>query len=264
MNSDADLAISQWTLPEGGTLLERIERMIRPTLFSGTFIHSPTALVGGLQYHLGGVQDTEELASLASVTPDDRVLDVCCFLGGPAVQLASEFGCHVTGIDINETVIMAATRIANLTGLNHLLEFGAADARNLPFPDGRFTILWCQGSVSHDEAWFQEFDRVLQPGGRLAITMDTRLPPDRWSLTAIAERVAAQGYTLLNADDLTARDIEFGWRSLDARLTENEAMYAEALGDAWVADAHRSFAEEIGLMQAGKWGNGRIVAQKNG
>lgn len=243
-------------------LLERLERMIQPALISGAFTLSATR-VCGLQYHLGGAQDTEDLATLASITSSDRVLDVCCFLGGPAVHLASDYGCHVTGIDINGTVITAATRIACLAKLDHLLEFQVADARQLPFPDGLFSVVWCQASAAHDDAWLQEFDRVLEPGGRLAMTIETRLPPHLWSLSAIAERVAARGYSLLYVDDITQRDIEFGWRALDARLTSNEASYTDALGEAWVADAHQEFAKEIARMHAEEWGNGRIVARKN-
>ena len=261
MDADIEEMIARWTLPEDGPLLDRIERMIEPTLWSGVFTQSTTR-VCGLQYHLGGAQDTAELAELAGVTARDRVLDVCCFLGGPAVQLASTVGCRVTGIDINEQVIAAARRIAQLSGLAPLLQFLVADARRMPLANGQFTVVWSQCSVSHDDAWFSEFDRVLRSGGRLAITFETRLPPDPWSLPAIAERIATLGYTITCADDLTARDIEIGWRALDAKLTAREPEYQAALGAEWVADAHRKFMDEIRRMQAGEWGNGRIVAWK--
>jgi len=260
IDTDLEKILAHWSLPEDVPLLDRIERMIEPALWSGCFTRSTTARVSGLQYHLGAALDTTELAELAGVTAEDWVLDVCCFLGGPAVQLASTVGCRVTGIDINERVIAAAQRIAGLAGLAPLLQFLVADARRLPFEDGQFTVVWCQCSVAHDDAWFAEFDRVLQPGGRLAITIETRLPPDPWSLPNIAERIAALGYEIKRADDLTARDIEIGGRALDAKLTAREAEYRAALGSDWVADAHRQFAEEIRRMQAGEWGNGRIVA----
>lgn len=266
MNSDIASIISQWTLSDDGPLLDRIDRMIQPALLSGAFNQSArqsATVILGLQYHLGGAQDTRELAMLADITSDDRVLDVCCFLGGPAVQLALDYGCQVTGIDINETAIAASKRIAGLAELEHLLEFHTADARQMPFPDGQFSVVWCQASVAHDDAWLQEFDRVLKPGGRLAMTIEIRNSPHPWSLSAIAERVAARNYTLLQVDDITPRDIEFGWQYLDAKLTANEAMYIEALGEAGVANAHLQFADEAARMQAGEWGNGRIVARKN-
>jgi len=262
-NNDISSVISQWSLPEDGALLERIEQMIQPALLSGVFGQSATLLLCGLQWHLGGAKDTEELAELAGVTSDDRALDVCCFLGGPAVQLASDYGCHITGIDINEPFIAAATRIASLAGLESLLEFRVADAADLPFPEGHFTVVWSQASAAHDDAWLRECDRVLRPGGRLAITIQTSPPPDPWSLPAITERLTDEGYTLLHTEDLASREIELGWRALDAKLTTNETLYTEALGKAWVNATHERFAVEITRMQAGEWSNGRIVARKN-
>ena len=81
----------------------RLEAMIRPALFAGHFGTSFTRCVCGLQYHLGGAQDTAELASLADISADDHVLDVCCLIGGPALQLAEQCGCRVTGIDLMES-----------------------------------------------------------------------------------------------------------------------------------------------------------------
>ena len=99
IETDCQRIIGRWRLPEGGTLQDRVERMVRPALLAGVFGASCTRYVAGLQYHLSGQTDTVELASLAEVTADDHVLDVCCFLGGPALQLAETFGCRVTGID---------------------------------------------------------------------------------------------------------------------------------------------------------------------
>ncbi|GAH54480.1 unnamed protein product, partial [marine sediment metagenome] len=156
--------------------------MIHGTLMDGYIVSSPTAIVCGLQYHLGGERDTEELAHLASLTSSDYVLDVCCYLGGPAIQLAESFQCRVTGIDIAEYCIASATRITELSGLSDLVDFHVADAANLPFKDSQFTVVWSQCSLSHDEAWLREFDRVLIHGGRLALTFEIRgNNPDEYS-----------------------------------------------------------------------------------
>ena len=39
---------------------------------------------------------------LLEIAPTDRALDVACGSGGPALFLAREVGCAVTGVDINE------------------------------------------------------------------------------------------------------------------------------------------------------------------
>ena len=53
INSELQQVLNDWQLPEGERLLERIENMIHNTLMDGHFISSPTAIVCGLQYHLG-------------------------------------------------------------------------------------------------------------------------------------------------------------------------------------------------------------------
>src|SRR5690348_6596889 len=45
--------------------------------------------------------DWLRFADLAGVRDDSRVLEVGSGSGGPAVYLAAERGCHVTGVDIN-------------------------------------------------------------------------------------------------------------------------------------------------------------------
>ena len=120
--------LAGWKLPDGDDLLDRVERMIRPALLAGHFGSSHTRIVSGLQYHLGGAQDTDELAALARLSSSDHVLDVCCFIGGPAVQLADRIGCRVTGIDLYQDAIAAAGRLAEVAALSDLLDFRVADA----------------------------------------------------------------------------------------------------------------------------------------
>jgi len=259
--------IDDWQLPDGERLLERIERMIRPTLMDGYFDSSPTAIVCGLQYHLGGERDTEELAHLASLTSSDRVLDVCCYLGGPAIQLAESFHCRVTGIDIAEPYIVVANRIAKLSGLSDLVDFHAANAANLPFKDSQFTVVWSQCSLNHDEVWLREFDRVLVHGGRLALTFEIRgNNPDeysrKWKLQDIVRLIQDLGYSIDHAEDVTERDIEIGWKALDRKLSEREEEFAAVLGKDWIQNTHREFGDEVERMRDGKWGNGRILATK--
>lgn len=263
--SELDKIIKDWQLPEDGRLLDRIERMIQSAVTDGRFLASPTATVCGLQYHLGGEQDTAELAELAAVTADDRVLDVCCYLGGPAIQLAESFGCRVTGVDLFERFIIAASRIAKLAGLSDLVDFRIGNATNLSFEDGQFSVVWSQCALHHDEAWLKEFHRVTAPGGRLAITFDIRRQnPDkhspRWRLQDIVAILQGLGYSVDHAEDITERDIELGWKALDRKLSEREDEFAATLGKDWVRYAHREFVSEIKRMRQGRWGNARIVA----
>jgi SAM-dependent methyltransferase len=170
-------------------------------------------------------------------------------------------------VDINPEYIAAARRIAGLTGLQALLDFQVADARSLPFAAGCFAVVWCQGSLDHDEAWLDEFDRVLAAGGRIALTFAVRQPrPDTtsplWTLDDVIELLEGRGYAVLRADDLTDRDIELGWKALDRQLTERREELGRAFGEEWIAGAHQKFGREIETMRAGRWGNGRVIAAK--
>lgn len=257
--------LADWELPEGPDLLARVEEMVRPALLAGYFGRSFTRFVSGLQYHLGGAQDTRELAGLAALTAADRVLDVCCFIGGPAIQLASEVGCHVTGVDLDAGVIAAAVRIAGVTDLRERLAFAVADAASLPFADATFTVVWNQCSLESDERWLREFDRVLSPGGRFAFTFQrSGMSDTRWTLADLSSLLEGLGYSVVHAEDITARDIDIGWKALDRKLSEREVEYRAVLGEEWVRAAHREFQEETRKMERGEYGNARVVAVKPG
>ena len=260
--------IDAWRLPDGASVLSRIDAMVHRAVILGYFGSSATLIVGGIQYHLGGERDTQELAHLASLTSSDSVLDVCCFLGAPAIQLADSFRCNVTGVDIPEACIVAASQIANLSELDHAVRFCIADATYMPFGDGGFTVVWSQCSLRHDEAWLREFDRVLAAGGRLALTFAIRREnPDetspRWTLQDAVHLARDLGYTIDHAEDITERDIQIGWKALDRKLSKRETEFTASLGEDWVRHAHQEFAEEIQTMRQGRWGNGRIVATKS-
>ena len=258
-----DSVLAGWKLPDGPNLLYRIEEMIRPALLAGHFGRSFTRFVSGLQYHLGGFQDTQELAELAGLSASDSVLDVCSFIGGPAVQIADSIGCHVTGVDLHKNAIAAANRIVEVTGLTGLLDFKVADAKALPFDDGVFSVVWNQCSLESNKHWLQEFDRVLSSGGRFAFTFQRRgRDDDRWTLDDITTLLEDLGYSIVHASDITKRDIEIGWKALNKKLSEREDIFGEVLGDEWVQEAHQEFRTEIERMKNGEYGNARVVAAK--
>ncbi len=250
-------------------LWAQVAAHVRADLLAGRWGASATLRVGGPEYHLSGELDTYQLAALAAIRPSDRVLDVCCFLGLPALRLAERYGCAVMGVDLASDAIAMAQELAALAGLSERATYRVADARNMPFVDGAFTVVWCQGSLEHDAAWLAEFDRVLAPGGRLALTSAIRRhAPDAhspaWSLAELADCIAALGYDLRCTEDITERDIRLGWQALDVRLLADEPDFLATLGATWVAQAHEKFVREVALMRAGQWGNGRIVAAKLG
>ncbi|MFO7698552.1 MAG: methyltransferase domain-containing protein [Anaerolineae bacterium] len=261
--------IATWTWPETGSALERAEAMVEPAILAGAFGDSRTLAVCGLQYHLGGEEDTRQLAEQAGITAADHVLDVACFLGGPALQLAETYACQITGVDLSPLAIAGARRIAQLAGLEHLLRYEVADAAHMPYPDGAFSVIWNQGSLNHDPAWLEEFDRVLRPGGRLALVFEHRPAQgprregdSRWTIAETAARVAASGYEIRHLDDLTEREIALGWQRMIRRLDERREVYLAAKGAEWIEAARKEFIEEIAAMRRLEWSNARLIAIK--
>ncbi len=104
----------------------------------------------------------------------DRVLDVGSGSGGPAIFLAREVGCAVTGIDINETGIRAGVALAHEARVEERVQFRHADVSEpLPFGDGEFDAIVCMDVMCHLPSRSQLFDewrRVLRVGGRVLYT----------------------------------------------------------------------------------------------
>lgn len=121
------------------------------------------------EFHLQGAQISERLAAKLDLTPDLKVLDVGCGIGGPARMIAAQFGCQVSGIDYTEEYVRTANELSVLVGLDHLTAFAQGDATSLPISDTSFDAVWTQHAqmnISEKATLYQEIDRVLKPGGR--------------------------------------------------------------------------------------------------
>lgn len=124
------------------------------------------------EFHSRGRDATRELAGLARLVPETRVLDLGCGLGGPARRLAKDFACQVTGIDLTPEYVEVATLLAERTGLTGRATFVKGDACELPYENASFDVVWSQHAAMNipDKArLYGEAARVLKPGGRLVL-----------------------------------------------------------------------------------------------
>ena len=101
------------------------------------------------------------------------ILDVGCGAGEPVARYFVDRGDRVTGIDVSERMLTLARRQAPEA------TFHAMDMRSLAFPSASFTAITAVYAVFHlpradHAALFAGFARVLQPGGRLLLTLATR------------------------------------------------------------------------------------------
>ncbi|MDD2900229.1 MAG: methyltransferase domain-containing protein [Desulfuromonadaceae bacterium] len=124
------------------------------------------------EFHIRGRKATLELAHAIKLGKGMSVLDVGSGIGGPSRCLAAEFGCRVDGIDLTEEYCHVAGALTELVGLSPLVTFHCADALHMPYPDGEFDVVWTQHTamnIFEKDALYREMNRVLRPGGVLAI-----------------------------------------------------------------------------------------------
>lgn len=115
----------------------------------------------------------QPLLDAAGVTAGDRVLDLACGAGEPALSAArravTEADGLVVGTDLVPAMAEGAARRAASTGA--AVSFAAADMTALPFAGGSFSRVVCRFGimfVPDAMAALAEVRRVLRPGGTAA------------------------------------------------------------------------------------------------
>jgi len=90
------------------------------------------------ELHTGGLQVVEQLVAQLGLSPDDRVLDIGCGLGGAARFVADQYGCRMTGIDLAEEYIRIGRAINRWVCLDDQIDLCLGSALALPFAAGNF------------------------------------------------------------------------------------------------------------------------------
>jgi SAM-dependent methyltransferase len=115
---------------------------------------------------------TDLLTERLRVSSGERVLDVGCGVGRPALRVASTTGAGVLGVTISRQQVEQASELAEAEGMADQVSFAYADGMDLPFEEGSFDAVLAFESIVHmDRATaLREMTRVLKPGGRLVLT----------------------------------------------------------------------------------------------
>ena len=127
-----------------------------------------------------GGEDLAEAVRLLQPSSEDVMLDVACGGGHTALYFAPLVR-SVVASDLTMQMLKRAQEHIAEEGKVENVTFREADAEDLPFPAGSFTLLTCRIAPHHFPdvpRALEEFHRVLRrKGGRMAI-IDTLLPDD--------------------------------------------------------------------------------------
>jgi SAM-dependent methyltransferase len=192
------------------------------------------------------VREWLEFAAQLGIGADSEVLEVGSGSGGPAVYLARDLGCRVTGVDINEHGVRNARVLAETHGVADRARFHAVDASQpLPFVAECFDAVVSNDAMCHIRdraAVLHDWYRVLRPGGRALFT-------DAMVLTGIVSQeelairssigfylfvppgendrlLEAAGFGVLGVQDLTSNAAEVSGRWHEARARYRDALVA--------------------------------------
>ncbi|HEY0412592.1 MAG TPA: methyltransferase domain-containing protein [Allosphingosinicella sp.] len=132
----------------------------------------------------------QDIAARASALGPARILETAAGTGIVTAALAAALPeAEIVATDLNPAMLeVAAARMAS-----GRVSFGAADAQDLPFPDGGFDLVVCQfGAMFFPDRplAYREARRVLRPGGILLFNVWDRLEANP-AAAAVAEAVAA-------------------------------------------------------------------------
>jgi len=144
-----------------------------------------------LSLHLDRIWRARTARRLQSILgrPEALVLDLCCGTGDLAFALARAGSARIVGADFAHTMLIRARKKgavqaqpANQTTASQM-PFFEADALRLPFASASFDLVTSAfgfRNLANYEAGLREIQRVLKPGGTIAILEFTEPPEGLW------------------------------------------------------------------------------------
>jgi ubiquinone biosynthesis O-methyltransferase len=113
--------------------------------------------------------ETDSAFQMLKMSAGMKVLDVGCGTGNFSIKLAKS-GCHVTGIDVSEEMLLFAR--AKASEQNIKIHFLNMDAQNLQFPDNEFDMVISMAAIEFINdipKALEEIFRVVKVGGQVLI-----------------------------------------------------------------------------------------------
>jgi len=152
-----------------------LEEYLRPdwwrNIFNSLYLKTDADVVDDPKTTL---KEVDYFSKILRLSPEDKILDLCCGQGRHVLELARMGFKNVEGLDRSHYLIQRAKAQAKKEGLS--LKFREGDARRLPYPSDTFDAVMLLGNsfgyfetIQDDLRVLKEIFRVLKPWGRFLI-----------------------------------------------------------------------------------------------
>lgn len=210
----------------------------------------------------GGEKSARLFIEHLGLEPAQRVLDVCCGLGGSAFLMASEYGLQVEGVDLSTNMVTQARARCLELGLESRVSFAQENCLHLDRPE-HYHGVYSRDAFMHiadKERLFSVLLSCLKPGGRLLVT-DYCCGPPPWSadfsayvqqreyhletIPDYAAKLQTAGFCQVESRDLTAQFVQIMKDDLEHLETQSlEASVKDGLRASWQAKLRRAKSGE--------------------
>jgi SAM-dependent methyltransferase len=169
--------------------------------------------------------------------PKSRVLDIACGKCGPALILASTFGCRITGVEQYAGFVEVARERIAAAGLGELIEVVESDGREFPLEPESWDVALCLGAtfVWDDlDGTLSALVPAVRPGGHVVVGEPfwRRAAPvgtDTMGYVSLPEtgaKIERHGLSLTGLISSSTDDWDryesLHWRALEGWLAEND------------------------------------------
>jgi SAM-dependent methyltransferase len=199
---------------------------------------APGEFVGQESFMTAG--EIRALAVHVGIDAGVTVLDLCCGIAGPGRFLTRELGCAYLGVDASASAVAIARERASD------LPCRFATAQVPPLPAGSFDVVLLLETMlafEDKDALIREISAALQPGGRLAFTLEDGPPLTTTERAAMPDADTVWITPLAEiAESLERAGLVLTWQEDHSHAHH---ATAQALADAFAADAG-DIAAQIG------------------
>lgn len=195
---------------------------------------------------------TDLVAEMARLGKGQKVLDVGCGIGAPALRISERWGCDITAVNFSREQVRQGRDLVEASKMSSRVTITRGDARSLQFADASFDAVVCLEAAGDicvaeedKDRLVCELRRVLRPGGHVGFSdLALRSRPARRDdrvfrsvlyhsatelVTDWAKLFARNGFTIVDARDIIAETMPT-WDRVRRVYEERAAELARRYG----------------------------------